>query len=119
MQANDFTVTSQQSQPRMGARLTLAVLVSALSVAVVMSPHEQQDNAHAVPRVWTAESLGGWPLPVAGINATPTFHSEADYYAAPIDEVRTYPFYVKGREPDGYRDWIRRRRRSRSSIRRS
>ena len=32
---------------------------------------------------------------------------EAEYYAAPVDEVRTYPVYIKSREPEGYRDWMR------------
>jgi hypothetical protein len=35
--------------------------------------------------------------------ATPAFYSEAEYYAAPVDELRTYPVYAKGREPSGYR----------------
>ena len=39
----------------------------------------------------------------SGVNATPAFYSEAEYYAAPVDELRTYPVYVKGREPRGYR----------------
>lgn len=58
------------------------------------------------PQLWTDEALAGWALPIAGVNATPTFYSEAEYYAAPIDELRTYPVYVKDREPKGYRDWI-------------
>jgi hypothetical protein len=28
-------------------------------------------------------------------------------YATPVDEVRTYPFYLKSREPQGYREWMR------------
>ena len=60
-----------------------------------------------VPRLWTNEALAGWALPIAGLKATPKFYTEAEYYAAPIDEVRTYPVYVKSREPEGYRDWMR------------
>ena len=59
------------------------------------------------PRLWTDEALAGWALPIAGVSAAPTFYSEAEYYAAPIDELRTYPVYVKGREPKGYREWMR------------
>jgi hypothetical protein len=49
-----------------------------------------------------------WALPITGVNATPYFYTEAEYYAAPVDEVRTYPFYIKSREPKGYRQWLRR-----------
>ena len=59
------------------------------------------------PRLWTAEALAGWALPIAGVNATPKYYTEAEYYAAPVDEVRTYPVYIKSREPEGYRDWMR------------
>src|SRR4051794_23432263 len=59
------------------------------------------------PRLWTHQALAGWALPIAGVKATPNFYSEHEYYAAPIDELRTYPAYVYGREPNGYRDWMR------------
>ena len=58
------------------------------------------------PRVWTDGALKGFALPIAGVNATPSFYGEAEYYAAPVDELRTYPVYVTGREPKGYRDWM-------------
>jgi hypothetical protein len=56
--------------------------------------------------LWTAEALAGWALPIAGVKATANFYTEDEYYAAPIDEVRTYPVYVKGKEPAGYRERI-------------
>ena len=59
------------------------------------------------PRLWTDQALKAFALPIAGVNAAPTFYSEAEYYAAPVDELRTYPVYVNGREPKGYRDWMR------------
>jgi hypothetical protein len=59
------------------------------------------------PRLWTDTALAGWALPLAGVNATPSFTSEAEYYAAPVDELRTYPAYIYGREPKGYREWMR------------
>ena len=79
----------------------------ALLAASVASLAAQQPAPGGVPRLWTDEALAGWALPVAGVRATPRFFTEAEYYAAPVDEVRTYPVYVKSREPEGYRDWIR------------
>ena len=78
----------------------------ACAIAAVASIAAQQPRP-GVPRLWTDKALAGWPLPIAGVNATPKFYSEAEYYAAPIDEVRTYPVYIKSREPAGYRDWMR------------
>jgi hypothetical protein len=61
------------------------------------------------PRLWTDDALATWALPITGVNATPKFYTEAEYYAAPIDELRTYPVYVKDREPRGYRGQLTRR----------
>jgi hypothetical protein len=67
----------------------------------------RQSTRPPAPRLWTAAALDGWALPIAGVNATPNFYTEAEYYTAPVDEVRTYPVYAKSREPQGYRDWMR------------
>jgi len=67
-------------------------------------------QAQPVLRLWTDEALRSWALPIAGGKATPRFYTEAEYYATPVDEVRTYPFYLKSREPQGYREWMRKRR---------
>ena len=83
----------------------LAVLAGA--IAAVTSLAAQPPARTGVPRLWTKDALAGWALPVAGIKATPKYHTEAEYYAAPVDEVRTYPVYIKSREPEGYRDWMR------------
>ena len=42
-----------------------------------------------------------------GREGRPKSSAEAEYYAAQVDEVRTYPVYIKSREPEGYRDWMR------------
>jgi mono/diheme cytochrome c family protein len=82
-------------------------LLPALSIAVVTSLAAQRAAPTDVSRLWTDSALKTWALPIAGVNAAPKFYTEAEYYAAPIDEVRTYPVYLKSREPAGYRDWMR------------
>jgi hypothetical protein len=81
--------------------LVFAVTAFATTLAAQRTPVD------ATPRLWTDAALRSWPLPIAGVNATPNFYTEAEYYAAPVDEVRTYPVYIKGREPKGYREWMR------------
>jgi len=83
----------------------LALLAGAIVFATSLAV--QLPARTAVPRLWTADALAGWALPIAGVNATPKYYAEAEYYAAPVDEVRTYPVYIKSREPKGYRDWMR------------
>ena len=43
---------------------------------------------------------------VAGLNARPGHFSAAEYYRAPVDNLRTYPVYYPGREPAGYWDML-------------
>jgi mono/diheme cytochrome c family protein len=60
--------------------------------------------AVVVPRLWAASALADWATPVAGLNVAPSFVSEEAYYAAPVDNLRTYPVYHPDREPPGYRE---------------
>lgn len=59
-----------------------------------------------MPRLWAEEALATWATPVAGLGARPGHFSEAEYYAAPIDNLRTYPVYHPRFEPPGYREWM-------------
>ena len=82
------------------ATLFSAALITGTYVAA------QSPSSSRVPRLWTDDALRAWALPIAGVKTTPNFYTEAEYYAAPIDELRTYPVYRKGRAPKGYREWI-------------
>ena len=77
-------------------------LIAAVLLCTVYTP-AQQRGAHRAPRLWTDQALASWALPIAGANATPNFYRESEYYAAPVSELRTYPVYVKDKEPAGYR----------------
>jgi hypothetical protein len=79
-------------------------LVVACGYFVAAQTVAQSPSAHRAPRLWTDASLATWALPIAGVNATPNFYTEAEYYAAPVDELRTYPVYIKSKEPTGYRE---------------
>jgi hypothetical protein len=59
------------------------------------------------PKIWDETALATWALPIAGVNATPHFYSEAEYYATPTGDLRTYPVYHPDQEPAGYMDWLR------------
>lgn len=61
-----------------------------------------------IPKTWDEKALSDWATPLAGIDIRPTHISEADYYALPIDNVRTYPVYARGRGPQGYWETLQR-----------
>ncbi len=58
-------------------------------------------------RIWNEEDLAEWATPVAGLGVRPAHVGEEDYYAAPIDDLKTYPVYHPSREPKGYREWMK------------
>ncbi len=85
-----------------------AVCALALFVAVCSAPPAPKSpSAIVVPKIWDEKELAGWATPLAGLGVPPSFFSEKEYYAAPIDNLRTYPVYHPRREPPGYREWMK------------
>lgn len=91
-----------------GWRICLTILVVPLA-AQNGAPVSADRALTRAPKIWTDEKLRDWATPLAGINARPNHHSEAEFYAAPIDNVRTYPVYHPHHEPRGYLDSLRKR----------
>jgi hypothetical protein len=69
-------------------------------------------SAQAVraPKIWNDAELAEWATPVAGLNVRPAHYSEAEYYALPPDNYKTYPFYPVDREPPGYWEWLQKQK---------
>ena len=61
-----------------------------------------------IPKTWDEAALAEWVTPVAGLNVRPTHISAKEYYAMPVENLRTYPVYFPGREPEGYWDMLQR-----------
>jgi hypothetical protein len=91
-------------------RFFLVLLFAAANAMLMMHGSDAQTKIASerivVPKIWDAKQLATWATPLAGINRTPNFYSEEEYYAAPVDNVRTYPVYAPGKEPKGYREWM-------------
>jgi mono/diheme cytochrome c family protein len=81
-----------------------ALAVAATLLAACTSPTtETAPDEIVVPRLWDARALEGWSLPLA--NGLAPIHVPPEvYYAAPVDNLRTYPVYHPDREPPGYRE---------------
>src|SRR5215217_994714 len=59
-----------------------------------------------IPKTWDDAALADWATPVAGLNVRPTHISAKEYYSLTTENLRTYPVYFPGREPDGYWDML-------------
>ena len=81
------------------------VIASALQLGTPgQSPDPKPEPPIVVPRLWTDEALADWATPIAGLGVSPTFLSEEQYYALPVDDLRSYPVYHPKLEPPGYRE---------------
>jgi hypothetical protein len=72
-----------------------AALSTALSLVVVAQPAPP-------PKIWSGTALADWATPIAALNVRPAHMSEAEYYAVPGDNLRTYPVYHPDAEPLNY-----------------
>lgn len=85
------------------ARPTYLILMT-LGLGVIV-----KTQAHA-PRIWDDRSLADWATPVAALKVRPSHYTSAEYYAAPADNLRTYPVYLPGKEPAGYWEALQKRK---------
>jgi hypothetical protein len=88
--------------PHLRTFSVLAALATCSLLTAGLRAGTSASTAQAVPRVWDETALADWATPVAGLNVRPTNMSARDYYAMPVENLRTYPVYFPGREPDGY-----------------
>ena len=60
------------------------------------------DRPYPAPKIWDQAKLKDWALPLANDGPELKHVSEQDYYASPVENLRTYPVYHPDREPAGY-----------------
>lgn len=79
----------------------------AAAACVAVAAQRGPDWTPEIPKVWDEAALADWATPVAGLDVRPTHMSSAAYYGFPEENLRTYPVYLPGREPDGYAEMLR------------
>jgi hypothetical protein len=84
-------------------KLRIVLLFVAAFVVLAQGPPAWKPE---IPRVWDEAALADWATPLAGLNVRPTHISPEAYYALPEENLRTYPVYLPGREPQGYWEMI-------------
>jgi hypothetical protein len=87
--------------------IRICVLLGMLAFGV-SGVHAQSVSPASIPKTWNEVDLADWATPVAGLNVRPTHISPAEYYSQRIDNLRTYPVYAPGREPNGYWEMLQR-----------
>ena len=86
---------------RCGFSWPLLIASVLLGVLLPAAP-DQKHWTPEIPTVWDEAALADWATPLAGINVRPTHISAKEYYAIPVENLRTYPAYFPGYEPEGY-----------------
>lgn len=82
--------------------MTAALLGPSSSTAQTFQPE--------IPRVWEDRDVQTFELPLAQADRSPRYLSSKDYYALKERVMyRSYPVYAPGREPAGYREWLKQR----------
>jgi hypothetical protein len=89
-----------RTRSRLIGRLLMASML--FGCLLRAAPADGQRWHPDIPKVWDEAALAGWATPLAGLNLRPTHMSVKDYYALEVENLRTYPVYFPGREPDGY-----------------
>lgn len=88
------------------ARATACLLIAATWLAHAQPRSRRWEPD--IPKVWDEDALRDWATPLAGLNVPPTHLSAKEYYSFKIENLRTYPVYFPGREPEGYREMLER-----------
>jgi mono/diheme cytochrome c family protein len=95
--------------PELGRSLASGAMKVSMLVAVFCAiGYTQTGYKPEIPKTWDEAALAEWATPIAGLNQRPEHMSPAKYYALPVDNLRTYPVYLPGREPVGYWEMLHR-----------
>jgi hypothetical protein len=89
---------------RRRARLIVCAILAVAGSGVAQTFHPD------IPRVWDDKEVARLELPLAQRDRSPRYLTAEQYYALKIRPIyRSYPAYARGREPAGYREWLKQR----------
>src|SRR5215467_3703332 len=92
-------------------RFSILAIFIQFGIIVCSDSRAQQSESGftpTIPKTWDEAALADWATPVAGLNVRPTHISSKEYYSMTAENLRTYPVYYPGREPEGYWDMLQR-----------
>src|SRR5690348_18157885 len=63
-----------------------------------------------IPRVWDDNAVKDVELPLVQRDRSPRYMTAEEYYKLKVRPIyRSYPVYLKGKEPLGYLEWLKQR----------
>ena len=83
-------------------KLGSVVVLTVIAPAMLLT----QSDRPAIPKTRDEAALAEWATPVAELNVRPTHILAKEYYSLSVENLRTYPVYFPGREPEGYWDML-------------
>jgi mono/diheme cytochrome c family protein len=81
-----------------------------LTILVAASVLPGQTANGRAPKIWDDKALQDWATPIAALGVRPGHFTSAEYYAAPVENLKTYPIYRPDKEPSGYWEWLQRQK---------
>ena len=93
------------SKSALGAEKTMSKL-TALILVLALPALAQTLFRPEIPKVWDDAAMREVELPLAA--RIPVHHVPSDYYyQIPVrPNLKTYPIYAPGKEPEGYWEWL-------------
>src|SRR6266705_5285606 len=94
------------------SRLMMLVLLVLLSITAVMVVGRAQKFENAtlpqIPKTWDDKAVAELEVPLADPRYSPVHVSSDYYYRMPVRQIyKSYPIYPPGKEPLGYREWLK------------
>src|SRR5688500_5209730 len=86
-------------------RSSIVIIIFLILIATISF---NSSKVSEIPKVWDIEALHSMHIPPPDTSVVMEPASEEYYYALPERVVyKTYPFYMPGKEPKGYFEWLR------------
>ena len=82
--------------------------IALIDAASGVAAPRNRDSKIVVPTTWNEHELKDWATPLADLNVRPAHISVAEYLSLRVDNLKTYPVYVEGKEPPGYWEFLNR-----------
>src|SRR5215203_995933 len=89
---------------------TLSTVLLGVCLWPAMVPGQDKHFQPTIPKTWDDDAIATLEVPSPQAGFTPRHVRSSYYYQIPVRPIyRSYPVYRPGKEPPGYKDWLRTR----------
>ncbi len=84
--------------------------VIGVAFLILACPCRAQEFHPDIPRTWDENAVRDLELPLVRQERSPRYMTAEEYYGLKVRPIyRSYPIYVRGKEPPGYIEWLKQR----------